>query len=323
MVIAASAFSGWSVYAQNAPSYCAISDVHVSSITPTDYSSTTVQVISSFSVSCAGAPEGTVWNIETKVYSESNLVGVALLSSSENQYSYGQGNAQYVVNNHFNAMNYYGYGEQTPAFYVQITAINTSTGSLDAQEQVPFAVDTSQYPFDLTQQNYCQFPGLSQFFQLLPGCGGSTNNTSNPGTTSSNCNTYGLPQFLQPYPPGCSGTTNPPTVSNESSTQQIVVQEPGNSLSQPNTSPALTSNVLSNSGRSIEVVSAIIVTALGTLLAAVLVNLTRFRTFFHARLRASRKFCTTCGLRLESSANFCDRCGEPCQYEKDLVTFHI
>ena len=269
-------------YGQNAPSYCVISDVHVSTIAPSGYTSTIVQVTTTFYVSCTGGTQGTVWDIQTKVYAESNLVGVSTLSGSDNQYSYGQGNVQYVVNNEFDAMNYYGYGEQTPSFYVKITAINTSTGSLDAQEEAPFAVDTSQYPFNLVQQNYCNFPGLSQFFQQdLPGC-----SVGNSGTEP----------------------------SNESSNQQPLAQQPGSALPAPTISPSVATNQSQFSDDSIEWISGIIIAASATFLAAILVSIrTRqlTRSYFHARRQRRGKFCTACGLQLQASQNFCGRCGQP------------
>ena len=312
--IAISAPSGSSVFAEDSPSYCEITDVHVNSVTPTDYSSTYVQVTVSFSVSCSGGNDGTVWDIRTNVYAESNLLGVTPLSTSDKQYAFGQGTVQYVVNSQIDAMSYYGYGEQTPSFYVKITAINTSTGSLDAQEQVPFAVDTSQYPFDLTQSNYCHFPGLSQFFQLLPGCGAS-NNATTSATTPPNCNSYGLPQFFQQYLPGCSGTTSQPTITNQSSAQQVPVQEPVNSLPQPNTSPSLSANTPSLSYRTVEAISGIVIAAILALVGTVLVmsRLGRLRVSRYVVLvRSQVKFCTACGLQLEPSANFCARCGKSC-----------
>ena len=299
------------VSADYTPSYCVISDVHVNSITPTGYSSTIVQVIVTFYVSCTGGTAGTLWDIQTKVYAESNLVGVTTLSSSDNQYSYGQGNVQYVVKNKFDAMNYYGYGEQTPSFYVTITAINTSTGSLDAQDEAPFAVDTSQYPFNLVQQNYCNFPGLSQFFQLLPGCGGLTNSTLSPGQTSSNCNTFGLPQFFQQFLPSCS--TSETESSNESSNQEPSAQQPGSSLNPPSMSPSVVTNTSDFSQDSLEWISGIIVAASATFLVAILVAIRTgqiTRSQIHTRRRQQGKFCTACGMRLEASQNFCGRCGE-------------
>jgi len=316
--IAISAPSGSWVFAADSPSYCEITHAHVNSVTPTDYSSTTVQVTVSFSVSCSGGNEGTVWDIRTTVYAESNLFGVAPVSSSNRQYASGQGTVQYVVNSQIDAMSYYGYGEQTPSFYVQITASNTSTGSLDAQEQVPFAVDTSQYPFNLAQPNYCNFPGLSQFFQLLPGCGAS-NNTTTSGASAPNCNTYGLPQFFQPYLPRCSGTTNQPTPANQSSVQQVPVQEPANSLPQPNTSPSLAANTSTFGDQSVEAISGIFIAATIALAGTILVTLRpgRLRGFRYQVLMRSRvKFCTACGLQLEATANFCARCGKPCPFEQ-------
>ena len=298
------------VSADYAPSYCVISDVHVNSISPVGYTSTIVQVIVTFYISCTGGIAGTVWDIQTKVNAESNLVGVTTLSSSDNQYSYGQGNVQYVVNNKFDAMNYYGYGEQTPSFYVTITAINTSTGSLDAQEEAPFAVDTSQYPFNLVQQNYCNFPGLSQFFQLLPGCGGLTNSTISPGQASSNCNTFGLPQFFQQFLPSCSTSETEP--SNESSNQPSA-QQPGSSLNPPGTSPLVVTNASHFSEDSLEWISGIIVAASATFLVAILVAIRTgqiTQSDFHTRRRRQGKFCTACGMCLEASQNFCGRCGE-------------
>jgi len=156
------------VSAESTQSYCSISNVHVNSTTPTDYSSTIVRVTTTFSVYCSGS-SGTVWNIQTNVYADSSLFGVSSVSSSTNQYSASLGTADYVVNNQFDAMSYYGYGEQTPSFYVQITITNLATGSLDAQQQAPFGVDTSQYPFNLAQQNYCRFPALAPYSQILPG----------------------------------------------------------------------------------------------------------------------------------------------------------
>jgi len=308
------------------PSYCVISNVHVNSITPTDYSSTMVHVITTFSLDCSSGGQGTVWNVETKVFAESNLVGVTGVSTSENQYTVGQGTVQYVVNNQFDAMNYYGYGDQTPSFYVQITTINTSTGSLDAQTQTPFAVDTSQYPFNLEQQNYCHFPGLSQFFQLLPGCGGSANITVNTGPSSSTCNTYGLPQFLQPYLPGCGGTGGRAAGSNQSVNEQSPLQQPGSSLNPPTNYPSPATTTSASSDSSIEAILGIIISALVVFVVAgsIMMKPSRLRAFhFHTHQNQQGKFCPACGIGLESTANFCWRCGEPSPDSKDTVTFRI
>ena len=223
------------------PSYCVINNVHVSSITPRDSSSTIVSVTTTFLISCASGTPGTVWDVQTRLYAESSLLGVNSVSSSENQYTLGQGTIQYAVNSQFDAMSYYGYGEQTPSFYVKITATNTSTGSLDAQQEVPFAVDTSQYPFNVSQQNYCHFPGLSQYFQLLPGCGASSaNSTVSTAPSSSNCNTYGLPEFLQPYLPGCQATENVTAPSSESSSPLLPTQQSNSPLASPSSSSTRT-----------------------------------------------------------------------------------
>ena len=319
-----SVFTAIPVFADNGSSSCVIGDVHVSSITPTGYSSTMVQVTTSFSVYCSNGVQGTIWNIQTKVYAESNLLGITPVASSENRYSMGQGTQQYVVNSQFDAMSYYGYADQTPSFYVQITVINHSTGSLDAQQQVPFAVDTSQYPFTLTQPNYCKFPGLSQFFQLLPGCGGSSGNgATNTSTTPNNCATYGLPQFLEPYLPGCSGTGNT-TPSNQSANQQPAVQYPGNQVT-PNTPTTPQANTPSSGldSRSIEVLSAIAIAALASCLSAALIaqQATRLRAFYD---RIGRKrFCARCGTRLEPNAAYCYCCGEAWPEDPDKLTFWV
>ena len=306
-----------------ASSYCTIDDVHVSSIAPTQYDSTMVHVITTFSVSCTDGSDGTVWKVQTQVYAESNLVGVTELSTSENQYSYGQGSAQFVVNSQFDAMNYYGYSEQTPSFYVQITIINTSTGSLDAQQQMPFAVDTSQYPFTIVQQNYCNFPGLSEFFKLLPGCGGSANNTTNTNTLpNSNCNTYGLPQFLQPYLPGCGMSSSGTVPSNQSVNEQPSTQEPGGPLTLPNTSPALATSRTGFSDQSVEWLSGIVIAASATFLVAVLVAMgtSRLGKFHYRGGRNLRgKFCSGCGMYLQGFENFCERCGKPCPIDNEQV----
>jgi hypothetical protein len=324
-MIVTSVLSASLASADYTPSYCVISDVHVSSLAPTGYSSTVVHVTITFSVYCTGGSPSTVWDIQTRVYAESNLIGVTAVSSSENQYSSEQGTARYVVNTQFDAMSYYGYGEQTPSFYVQITAINTSTGALDGQQQAPFAVDTSQYPFNLAQQNYCNFPGLSQFFKLLPGCGGSANSTVSTAPTSGNCNTFGLPQFLQPYLPGCGGTGSETVASNQSSSQQLPVQQPGSSLTPPSASSSPGPNTPTRD-RSNEAILGIIVSALASCLVVVLVtrNPTRFRVF-HSRagLNSRGKFCPACGMRLQVTANFCGRCGEACPHDQENLTFRL
>lgn len=306
------------------PSYCEISNVHVSSITPTDYSSTIVKVTTTFSFYCSGGTPGTVWDIQTRVYAQSSLVGVSPISGSMNQYSFGQGTAQYVVNNQFDAMNYYGYGDQTPSLYVQITAINSSTGSLDAQQQAPFAVDTSQYPFNLAQQNYCHFPGLSQFFQLLPGCGaGSVNSTVSTVSTqavpsTSNCNTFGLPQFLQPYLPGCGGTGNKTVAPNQSSSPQLPTQQAGSPLTSPNTLPTPAATATAHD-RSIQAVLGIIISALATLLVVTVI----LKRPTRRRARLQGKFCPACGIHLQATANFCGRCGEPCPDDQETYFFRL
>ena len=304
-------------------SYCVISNVHVSSTAPHDYSSTTVQVTTTFSFYCSGGTPGTVWNIRTEIYAQSNLVGVSSISTSSPviQYSFGQGTAQYIATNQFDAMTYYGYGEQTPSLYVQITAINTSTGSLDAQQQAPFAVDTSQYPFNLAQQNYCHFPVLSQFFQLLPGCGaGSANSTVSTAPSSSNCNTYGLPQFLQAYLPGCGGTDNSTAASDQSSSPQDTSGNPsisGNQFTAPGTLSSSATTAAYD--RSIEAISAIIISALATCLMSALI-LER-RTHRRIRLKLQGKFCSACGIHLEPTANFCSRCGKTIHDDQDTRFF--
>jgi len=312
------------VSADSTPSYCTISNIHVSSLTPTDYSSTTVHVTTSFSIYCTGSP-GTVWRLQTKLFAESNLLGVNEISSSENQYSAGQGTAQYVASNQFDAMNYYGYGDQTPSLYVQITAINTSTGSLDAQQQAPFAVDTSQYPFNLNQQNYCHFPALSPYFQLLPGCGAKTNNTSNVAPSSSNCNLYGLPQFLQPYLPGCSGTSM--STSNQTTTVTQFVNAPiaGTPLTSPDKPSTPTGTEAVSNSQAMQAISGIIITALATFLGAALMvkkspNLIR-NNFM--RLKPQGKFCTECGMHLLPTENFCTRCGEPSPNAQETYRFRL
>lgn len=312
------------------PSYCVISNVHVSSITPTDYSSTIVTVTTTFSLNCEGGTPGTVWNIWTRVFSESNLVGVNSVSSAVNQYSFGQGTTQFIVNNHFDAMNYYGYGEQTPSFYVQITAINSSTGSLDAQQQAPFAVDTSQYPFNLAQQNYCNFPGLSQYFQLLPGCGASTvNNTTPTVSSSSNCNVAGLPQFYQRYLPGCGGSGNESVAPNESSSSQPGQQAtPVSPVASPNTAPNTSPDLATNTtvhDRSVESVLGIIILALAVFLVMlILKKRSRHAVFSHpAGLEPQGKFCAECGNQVQAADSFCWKCGEACPDDQDTVSFRL
>ncbi|HMK82537.1 MAG TPA: hypothetical protein VK503_02350 [Candidatus Bathyarchaeia archaeon] len=296
-----------------------------------------------FSLSCSGGTPGTVWNIQTKVYAESSLVGVSLISGSVNHYSFGQGTAQYVVNNSFDAMKYYGYGEQTPSLYVQITATNTSTGSLDAQQQAPFAVDTSQYPFDVSQQNYCNFPGLSEYFRLLPGCGASSaNNTVNIAPTSSNC-TYGLPQFFQPYLPGCGGTGNGVVPQSQTPNQQSATQQQSCNPSNPtqcqtmSAQQPLTENTLNPSNafpgrattpgydnRSMQAVFGIITSAIATFFIASLIlkKSTRFQTsYFRTHLKLEGRFCSACGIRLQPRVSFCSRCGEPCPGNKESTSY--
>jgi hypothetical protein len=309
------------VHGDYAPSYCVISNVHVSSITPKDYSSTIVLVTTTFSFYCSGGSPDAVWDIQTRVYAESNLVGVNSISTSNsvNRYSFGQGTAQYVINNQFDAMSYFGYGEQTPSFYVQITAINTSTGSLDAQQQTPFAVDTSQYPFNVAQQNYCHFPVLSQFFQLLPGCGaGSVNSTVSTVSSTSRCNNLGLPQFLQPYLPGCGGTGNETVAPSQSSSPQAPAQQPGSSVASPNSlaSPAATAAV---QDRSIEAVLGIIISGLAAFLVAILIL--KRQTRRRARLKPQEELCPACGAHLQATANFCGRCGQARSDADDQETY--
>jgi ribosomal protein S27AE len=311
------------VYGDYAPSYCVISNVHVSSITPKDYSSTIVLVTTTFSFYCSGGTPGTVWNIQTTLYAESNLVGVNSIStsSSVNQYSFGQGTTQYVINNQFDAMTYYGYGEQTPSLYVQITAINTKTGSLDAQQQAPFAVDTSQYPFNVAQQNYCHFPILSQFFQLLPGCGaGSVNSTVSTVSSTSSCNNLGLPQFLQPYLPGCGGTGNETVATSQSPSTQLPVQQPGSSPTPPNalaTSPA----TAAVQDRSTEAISGIIISGIAALFVATLI--VKRQTGRRALLKPQERLCPRCGAHLQPTANFCGRCGQACRSDQETYTFQV
>jgi hypothetical protein len=318
VLTATSAAAASSVSGDNTPSYCVISNVHVNSITPNDYSSTIVQVTTAFSLDCSGGTPGTVWNIETRVYTESSLLGVSPLSTSSlNQYSSGQGTAQYVVTNSFDAMNYYGYGEQTPSFYVQITAINTSTGSLDAQQKAQFAVDTSQYPFNLAQQNYCHFPGLSQYFQFLPGCGATSSaNSTIPATpSSSNCNVTGLPQFFQPYLPGCGGTEN----------ESAAPATPGNPLTQPSSAPTLALRTSAHD-RSIESVLGIIILGLATCLIVPMIlkrPTPHPASHYRARTEPQGKFCTACGDHLQATANFCSKCGEACPSTEDTYSFKL
>ena len=315
------------VSADSTPSYCSISNVHVNSVTPTGYSSTTIQVTTMFSIYCSGSP-GTVWSIQTKVYAESNLLGVNGVSTSVNQYSSSQETAQYVVNNKFDAMSYYGYGDQTPSFYVQITAINTSTGSLDAQQQAPFAVDTSQYPFNLAQQNYCHFPALSPYFQLLPGCGGTANSTASAVPSSSNCNLYGLPQFLQPYLPGCAGTSNQSvnqTLSSTQSAQTVNAPIAGSPLTSSDKLATPTATAQSPDGRSTEAISGIIVMALATFLGVTLImkKSPALAHYNHVRLKPQGKFCTECGMHLLPTESFCNRCGEPSPDARETYKFQV
>jgi hypothetical protein len=324
LVIAMTSASAASlVYGDYTPSYCVISNVHVSSVTPKDYSSTIVRVTTTFSFYCSGGTPSTVWDIQTRLYAESSLLGVSSIStsSSVNQYSFGQGTAQYVVNNQFDAMSYYGYGEQTPSFYVQITAINTSTGSLDAQQQAPFAVDTSQYPFNLAQRNYCHFPVLSQFFQLLPGCGaGSVNSTVSTSSSTSSCNNLGLPQFLQQYLPGCGGTGNETTAPSQSSSPQVPAQKPGSSPTPPNTlaTPPAAAAV---QDRSNEAILGIIILGLAAFLVATLVL--KRQTRGRARLKPQGRFCPACGNHLQATANFCGKCGQACPDDQETYTFRL
>jgi hypothetical protein len=205
-------------------------------------------------------------------------------------------------------MRYYGYGEQTPSLYVQITATNTSTGSLDAQQQAPFAVDTSQYPFNVAQQNYCNFPGLSEFFRLLPGCGASSaNSTANTAPTSSNCNTYGLPQFLQPYLPGCGGAGNGAVPQSQTPSQQIPVT-PSNAFPTLATTPG-------HDNWSMQAILGIIISTLATFLFASLIlkKSNRLRaSYLRTHLKLQRRVCSTCGTHLQPTANFCSRCSQPC-----------
>jgi hypothetical protein len=312
------------VSADSTASYCSISNVHVSSTTPTDYSSTIVRVTTTFSVYCSGSPN-TVWNIRTEVYADSGLFGVSSVSSSTNQYSAGQGSADYVVNNQFDAMNYYGYGEQTPSFYVEITIINTSTGSLDAQQQTPFGVDTSQYPFNLAQQNYCRFPALSPYFQILPGCSGTANSTVSNATSSGSCNLYGLPQFLQPYLPGCAGTVSQ-TVST-TTTQSANSPIPGSPLAtSPKTPTTPETTATAPDVRSTQAILGIIIAALATFLGMTLILKKSIRlpvSRDHIHLKPLGKFCTECGLHLQPNATFCDRCDEPCPNEQETITFKV
>ena len=309
--------------ADSTPSYCSISNLHVNSTTPTDYSSTNVQVTTTFSVYCSGSP-GAVWNIETKVYADSSLFGISSVSSSTNQYSYGQGSADYVVRNQFDAMDFYGYGEQTPSFYVQISVINQSTGSLDAQQQAPFGVDTSQYPFNLAQQNYCHFPVLSPFFQILPGCGGSTNITMN-STSSGSCNLYGLPSFLQPYLPGCSGIASQ-TVST-TTTQSANPPIPGSPLTMSPKTPVIPETTASVPDyRSTQAILGIIISALVAFLGVTLILKKSVHLPFsrdNMRLKPLGKFCTECGLHLQPNAAFCERCGEPSPDGQETITFKV
>ena len=314
------------VFADSAPSFCSISNVHVSSITPTGGSSTIVQVTTAFSLYCSGNP-GTVWSIQTKVFADSSLMGISSVSSSTNEYSSGQGSADYVVNNQFDAMSYYGYGEQSPSFYVQITVTNTSTGSLDAQQQTAFAVDTSQYPFDVTQQNYCHFPALSPYFQLLPGCGGSSNSTLSNASSSSTCNLYGLPQFLQPYLPGCSGTSNQSSQTEAATTTQSANSPiPGSPLvTTPKTvtAPQTTPSAPDHSAQAIlGIVIAALVSFLG--MTVFLTKSSRLRlSRDYLRLRPLGKYCTECGLHLLPNATHCERCGEPCADTQETIVFKI
>jgi hypothetical protein len=241
-----------------------------------------------------------------------------------NQYSFGQGTTEFIVNNQFDAMKYYGYGDQTPLFYVQITAINSSTGSLDAQQQAPFAVDTSQYPFNLAQQNYCNFPGLSQYFQLLPGCGASTVNSATPASSSSNCNVAGLPQFYQRYLPGCGGS------GNESSSQPGQQATPASPVASPNTalntSPDLATNTTVHD-RSVESVLGIITLALAVAVFLVLLILkkrSRHPAFCHpAGLEPQGKCCAECGNQIQAADDFCWKCGEACADDQDTVLFRL
>jgi len=315
------------VLAGTTPTYCSISNVHVSSTTPTDGSSTTVRVTTTFSLYCSG-DAGTVWSIQTKVYAESNLLGTSSISSSTNQYSPSQGSADYVVYNQFDAMNYYGYGEQSPSFYVQVTVTNLSTGSLDAQQQAPFAVDTSQYPFDVSQQNYCHFPALAPYFQLLPGCGGSSNNTLSYNPGSSNCNLYGLPQFLQSYLPGCSGTYNPTSSTTSTTTSQTANSPlPGSPLvTSPKQVTAPQTTAPSNSEAPAQAVLSITIAALAAFLG--ITGFLRKSDRLHIsrdymRLKPLGKYCTECGLRLNPNATRCDRCGELCADVQETITFKL
>ncbi len=319
--------AGSFVYGDYTPSYCVISNVHVSTITPNDYSSTIVKVTTTFSFSCSGGTPGTVWNIQTKVFSESNLLGVSSVSSSVTQYSFGQGTTQFVVNSQFDAMSYYGYGDQTPSFYVQITAINSSTGSLDAQQQAPFAVDTSQYPFNLAQQNYCHFPILSQYFQFLPGCGaGTVSSTTTTVSSSSNCNVPGLPQFYRQYLPGCGGSGNETVAPSESSSsqpaaQQIPVTSPDTT---PNTSPKLATNT-TVLDRSTESVLGITILALVAFLVPLFLLKRSGRLAFHnpVRLEPQGKFCTECGNLIQATADKCWKCGEACPDDQETYQFQL
>ena len=315
------------VLADATPTYCTITNVHVSSTTPTDGSSTVVQVTTTFSLYCSG-DANTVWSIQTKVFAQSSLVGTSSISSSTNQYSPSQGTADYVVHNQFDAMNYYGYGEQSPSFYVQVTVTNLSTGSLDAQQQAPFAVDTSQYPFDITQQNYCHFPALAPYFQLLPGCGGSSNYSLSNNSASSNCNLYGLPQFLQPYLPGCSGTSNTSSPTTSMTTTQTANSPlPGSPLvtspKQATTPQTITSF---NSEAPAQAILSITIAALAAFLG--IAGFLRKSDRLHisrdyVRLKPLGKYCTECGLRLHPDAIRCERCGESCADTQETITFKL
>jgi len=326
VVTAISSSAASLVFADYSPSYCVISNVHVSSVTPTDYSSAMVQVTTTFSFYCSGGTPGTIWNVQTRVYAESSLLGVSSISTSSSviQYSFGEGTAQYVANNEFDAMSYYGYGEQTPSFYVQITAINTSTGSLDAQQQAPFAVDTSQYPFNLVQQNYCHFPVLSQFFQLLPGCGaGSVNSTVSIAPSNGDCNAFGLPQFFQSYLPGCGGTGKDTEAQNQSSSPLGTSWDPsipGSQLASPNAFRASAAATTAYD-RSIEAISTIIILALATCLIVTLVLKRQTRRL--ACLKLQGKFCPACGIHLQATANFCERCGEVIPDDEETYFFRV
>jgi hypothetical protein len=249
-------------------------------------------------------------------------VGLSSIStSSVNEYSYGQRTTQYVINNQFDAMTYYGYGEQTPSLYVQITAINTTTGSLDAQQQAPFAVDTSQYPFNLAQQNYCHFPVLSQFFQLLPGCGaGSVNDTVSTVSSTSSCNNLGLPQFLQPYLPGCGGTGNETVAASQSLSTQLPAQQPGGSPTSPNTLATSPATAMVQD-RSPEAISGIIISGIAAFFVATLIL--KRQTGRRARLKPQEKLCPACGTHLQTTANFCGRCGQACPDDQETYKFQL